>query len=110
MSTNEITDSSDTDDSLEPFPTDGEEHDYEAAATEMGLSYPCTIKIDDDVFEYQGICGGEVMVVRILESSRRKRERFPVTELWDTYQRGNLKIGELQCEFVAKDESATDND
>jgi hypothetical protein len=110
MSTNETSDSNDTDDAIEPFPTDGEIRDHEAAAEEMGLQNHSVFRIGDDVFEYRGIICGEAAVDRLSEPKLSYNERIPMLELWEHYQRGELEHGKWRCQFVAEDESAADTD
>lgn len=98
-----------TDDQIEPFPTDGEERDYEAAADEIGLSYLAVFKINENVFRYRDIDLGEAIVDRLSAPDTNRSEKIPLTELWDAYQRGILELGEWRCQFVAEDESGGEN-
>jgi hypothetical protein len=109
MSTNNSNDTNDSHDQLEPFPTDGEVRDHEAAEKEMSLEYQSVFKIGNDVFEYRGIDVGEAVVNRLSEPSFSRYEKIPMTELWESYQRNNLKIGRWCCQFVAEDDPAADN-
>jgi hypothetical protein len=95
---------------LEPYPTDGEERDHEAAETEMNLEYRATFKIGDDVFEYRGIDLGEAVVDRLTEPRLACREKIPMSELWESYQRGTLTLGEWRYRFVATDDPTTDGE
>jgi hypothetical protein len=109
MFTNVSNDSSDSHDQLEPYPTDGEERDHEAAVKEMNLQNRSVFRIDDSVFEYRGIICGEAAVDRLSEPKLSYTERIPLTELWEAYQRSNLKLGKWRCQFVADDDPAADN-
>jgi hypothetical protein len=95
-----------TDDQIEPFPTDGEERDHEAAADAIGLSYLAVFKIGENVFRYRDIDLGEAIVNRLSESNQPQTEKMPMTELWEADQRGNLEFGEWHCRFVPKNESS----
>jgi hypothetical protein len=95
-----------TDDQIEPFPTDGEERDYEAAADEIGLSYLAVFKISENVFRYRDIDLGEAIVDRLSAPDATRSEKIPMTELWEADQRGNLEFGEWHCRFVPKNESS----
>jgi hypothetical protein len=102
----------DTHNQLEPFPTDGEVRDHEAAETEMGLRNRSVFRIDDSVFEYRGIDCGEAAVNRLSEPQLdyNNSERVLMTELWEAYQRGKLELGKWRCQFVATDEPAADGE
>jgi hypothetical protein len=97
---------------IEPYPTDGEERDHETAEREMDLQHRSVFRIDDAVFEYRGIVCGEAVVTRLSGPHLRSNntERFPVTELWDAYQRGKLELGKWRCRFVAIDEPTADDE
>jgi hypothetical protein len=94
---------------LEPYPTDGEERDHEAAEAEIGLEYRAAFKIGDDVFEYRGIDLGEAVVDRLTEPSLSYREKIPMGELWESYQQGDLEHGKWRCQFVATDDPTADD-
>jgi hypothetical protein len=104
MSTNK------TNDQNEPYPTDGETRDHEAAADAIGLSYLDVFRIDENVFRYHGLSLGTAIVDRLTAPQQNASENIPMTELWDAYQCGTLEIGEWRCQFVAEDESAADTD
>jgi hypothetical protein len=96
---------------IEPFPTDGEVRDHEAAETEMDLQHRSVFRIGDSVFEYRGIDCGEAAVTRLSEPQlgHNNSERIPMTELWAAYQRGKLELGKWRCRFVATDEPTADD-
>jgi hypothetical protein len=98
-----------TDDQIEPFPSDGEERDYEAAVAEMGLNPGSVFKTHNHVFEYRGKSYGEATVFRLSDPMRRDPEGISLLELWDDYQHGDLQHGEWRCEFVAENESSGEN-
>jgi hypothetical protein len=101
MTTN---DSSDSHDQPEPYPAHSEERNHDAAVKTMGLQPQSVFKIGNDIFEYRYIDLGEAVVHRLSESNSTHSEKIPLTELWESHQRGNLKFGEWRCQFVAEDE------
>jgi hypothetical protein len=100
----------DTHNQLEPFPTDGEVRDYEAAESTIGLSYQCVFAIGEHVFRYYGLDVGEAVVSRLSEPGTTHAETIPLTELWESHQRGDFEIGEWRCRFVATDDPTADDE
>jgi hypothetical protein len=95
---------------IEPYPTDGEERDHEAAKREMGLGYRAAFKIGSNAFEYRGIDLGEAVVDRLTEPRLSHCEKIPMTELWESYQRGNLELGKWRCRFIATNDPTADDE
>ena len=71
MSTNK------TNDQNEPYPTDGEVRDHEAAADAIGLSYLDAFRIDEEVFRYHGLSLGTATVNRLTAPQKNASENIP---------------------------------